>query len=185
MKKEKELIAGILKGEDKVIRHLYDTYFPRIAAFVRKNSGQEDDAMDVFQEALMGIYHLAQKPDFELKSAFYTLLYAMARNYWFNQLKKKKLERVTNPTLDLSTENEGIEAALHTRAKYQLFRSKFQELGEGCQKILELFFAGESMRDIAQKLDISEKYARKRKYLCKEKLVQLVQEDVLFMELKT
>ncbi|MEL6593184.1 MAG: sigma-70 family RNA polymerase sigma factor, partial [Bacteroidota bacterium] len=172
------------EGDATILKELYDDYFPLIRQFVRKNSGSTQEAEDVFQEGVMSLYRLVNQPNFELKSQFYTLLYAICRNWWFKQLRK--LERVTNEQAEVSTgEEHGILEAISLREREKLYQEKFRQLNPDCQKILQMSFEGASIKEIQQKLKLSsEGYTRKRKFVCKKHLFTLVQSDARYQELK-
>jgi hypothetical protein len=81
--------------------------------------------------------------------------------------------------------DDNIEADLEKVDEQNLFWSAFQQLGEECQKLLRLFFDKEKMAKIAEMMGYgSEGYAKKRKFQCKEKLVELIKTDRRFDELK-
>jgi len=178
------LIKGIQEGDSKIIRQVYTDYFNRIQVFIENNSGKENDALDIFQDALMVIYQKSKDPDFKLSSTLYTYLFAICKNLWFKQLKKKSNSERTIPDEKVLIDKERIIEAINERDRYQLYRKKFQKLSADCQQILMLFFEGQSMRKIAELMNISEKYARKRKFNCKEKLIDAVKKDHLYHELK-
>jgi DNA-directed RNA polymerase specialized sigma24 family protein len=49
--------------------------------------------------------------------------------------------------------------------------------------VLNLFFEGLSYEEIAEKMNLkNEIYARRKKYLCKESLLELVKEDPEYQE---
>ena len=67
----------------------------------------------------------------------------------------------------------------------EVFWEAFQKLGADCQKLLRLFFDKEKMEKIAKMMGYgSVSYAKKRKFQCKEKLVDWVKKDHRFNELK-
>ncbi len=166
------------------LRKLYQEFLPRIANFIRKNGGSNDDAKDVFQEALVIIYKKAKAPDFKLTSGFYTLLYGICRNIWGNQLQKKSRSEVTLLDDYKYTLEPGLEPLLEDQEKSRLFWDAFKQLGADCQNILQLFFAKVKMVKIVEQLNLSSvSYAKKRKFQCKEKLIQLVKADARFLEL--
>lgn len=177
-------LLGILEGDSRVLNEFYANYFERIAAFIIKNSGDINDAKDVFQDAIMIIYQKAKKTDFELKSTLSAYFYGVCKNIWLQKLRKQK--RIVPLSIEGNQiENDStIEKDIEERNKQQLFFSKFSLLKEGCQQILKLFFAKKSMKEIAQKLGLgSEGYAKKRKYECQKKLLELVKEDNIYKEL--
>lgn len=186
-----DLLQGIAAGDAKAVHRMYQDYFPRILSYVRKNNGNEDAARDLFQDALMVIYKKAQDPSFRLESALFTYLYAVCRNLWLKKLKRSDKERVTSwdngeyngEAAGITEAFEGDEELMH-EARYQLYRRKFRELGEACQKILSLSLAGKSMEFIVNEMGLSSVgYARKRKFKCKEQLMRRVQDDPAFREL--
>ncbi len=175
---DKEAFIGIQKGDSQVLAKLYKMYYPRIATMVKSNSGSEDDARDLFQDAMMVLFSKSKNPDFELRSALYTFLYSVARNLWLKKLRNIKGQGITirddMELRDDSNENEQQELLLEARR--QLFRKKFRDLGTGCQDILKLSMAGKKIPEIVAKLNLSsELYARQKKFKCKSQLTKLVQ----------
>ena len=67
---------------------------------------------------------------------------------------------------------------------YALFRSKLLQLGADCQKVLQMHFAKKSFKEVAATMKYkSEEFARRKKYLCKNKLTDLIKADVRYREL--
>ncbi len=64
-------------------------------------------------------------------------------------------------------------------------RKHFLRLGSKCQTVLQMFFEGESLRKIAEAMNFTESYAKKRKFVCQQRLIQAISEDPLFKELST
>ena len=50
---DQELIIGIRNGDSRAISKLYKSFFPPIQHMIITNSGSEDEAKDVFQDAVM------------------------------------------------------------------------------------------------------------------------------------
>lgn len=178
-------IQGIVQQQGKLIREIYDQFLPRVQHFILKNSGNEEDAQDVFQEAIMIIYTNAQKKDFALTASFYTYLHAICRNIWLRHLKEKRKLSVTfSANWEYFTEAE-FENTLMEEEQFSLYWKKFRALGQDCQKLLDLFFQGESMQDIMREMGYgSEGYARKRKFQCKERLLEMITTDPEFSSSK-
>ena len=182
---EEEYIQAIIAGDSKGLRNVYESFLPRIRKLITNNGGSEADAQDIFQSAILTIYEKAQKENFRLTSKFYTLLYGICRNLWGNRLQKKSFKEVTLLEDVKYTSEENIEIDIEKTEEQQLFWSSFQKLGEDCQKLLRLFFDKEKMEKIAKMMGYgSISYAKKRKFQCKEKLVDLVKKDIRFKELK-
>jgi DNA-binding NarL/FixJ family response regulator len=65
----------------------------------------------------------------------------------------------------------------------QVFKSHLSSLGEDCQQVLKLFFEGKSLKEIAGQMGFTAAYAKKRKFICQQKLIASIEQDVLFREL--
>ncbi len=178
-------INGIKNSNSKVIRVIYQKYFKAIAHLVETNGGTREDARDVFQEGLILMYQKVQKPDFELKSKFLTYFYAVCRNIWSNKLRKKPKKEVTIDSQMLPIEEEDSLSEIEKNEQYLLYRKKFLELGADCQKVLRLFLKKVSMKEITSQMGYSSiNYTKKRKFMCKEKLMKLIKKDRHYNSLK-
>jgi len=185
MENEKmDYIAGIRNQDSRVIDAIYRKYHPAICKLVEQHHGTRDDAHDVFQEGLMVLFEKCRKEDFTLSSRFLTYFYAVCRNIWFNKLRKKSNLRVTGDESSLLMLKEESIPRLEQDERYFLYRKKFAELGEDCQRVLRLFIRGVSMEKIMEQMGYSSVgYAKKRKFICKEKLKALIEKDPSFREL--
>ena len=183
--KDKDYIDGIKKSDSKVIRSIYENYHKAIVHLVETQHGTKEDAHDVFQEGLVMMFQKVQNPDFQLTSAFLTYFYAVCRNIWSNKLRKKSNKQVTLDHKMLLMVKEDTTPVLEQSERYFLYRKKFLQLGEDCQKLLDLFLQKISMEQIKEQMGYgSVSYTKKRKFLCKEKLVFLIQNDPNFQELR-
>lgn len=183
--KEQYYLNAITSGNRAGLEEIYSQFFPRIAHLITKNGGSTDDAQDIFQDGILLLYEKAKSPDFQLTSNFYTLLHGICRNILGNRLQKKSSQEVTLPDDLKYTTGESIEDDLFTLEENQLFWDSFQKLGQDCQKLLTLFFEKVKMKEITKLMDFgSESYAKKRKFQCKEKLINFIKKDARFRELK-
>ncbi len=181
-----EYIKAIVNGDNPGLQRIYEDFLPRIRYLVTTNGGREADAQDVFQNAIILIYEKAKKPDFKLSSGFYTLLHGICRNLWGNRLQKKSFKEVTIPEQLKYSSEDDVQADIEQLEEQNVFWESFRQLGADCQKLLRLFFDKEKMDKITQLMGFgSVSYTKKRKFQCKEKLVELVKSDARFEELKT
>lgn len=113
----------------------------------------------------------------KLTARFSTYLYAVCRNQRLCQISEKEKEReyLYNYLKDVYYPDPGIQNTKEQQEK--VFRHYFKQLSEVCRKILELYTVKLTVREIADKLGNTEKYVRKRKYECKNRLVKLVMEN--------
>jgi len=180
-----EYVEGIKNGNPQVIRGIYEKYHQAIVHLVETNNGTKDDAQDVFQEGLVLFYQKANQPDFQLTSTFLTYFYAICKYIWYNRLRKKSNHEVTlddKMILMLKEENADL---FEKSERYFLYRKMFLKLGADCQQVLDLFLQKISMEKIMKQMGYgSISYTKKRKFLCKEKLIKLIQNDSKYHELK-
>lgn len=181
---DQKFLQAILAHDAAGLRQIYELFWPRIHALIRKYGGQATDAEDVFQDAIMILYDKGRQPGFQLTSSFYSLLYGICYRLWSNQLKKSSHREVTLPEDATFTQDNNLEVLMEANERHKLFARAMQRLGDECRRLLELFFQGLSMKDIQQAMNFSsEAYAKKRKFHCKEKLVEQVKADPAFAEL--
>ena len=183
---EQLIIKGIQEGNAQVLNKIYKDYHKAILHLVESNKGTVEDARDVFQEAILAIYQKSKDPNFKLNHTFLTYFYAVCRNIWRNKLKKKSFGEVSLSEEMIPMYKEEDLPAIEKNEKYELFQSKFALLGEDCQKLLNLFFSKVKMEKIMKKMGFSSiGYAKKRKFQCKNKLINLIEKDSRYQELNT
>lgn len=173
------ILEGLKTSDSKVLEYVYKKYFPIVRFFVIKNSGTDEDAKDVFQEAIILIYKKLKDESLDLNCAFKTYLYSVCRILWLRQLEKKKVrnEVVTDNQVFVQLD-EDIEELVAEQEQFRIYQKHFQLLHKDCQEILRLFLKKVPLKEIAQKMNIkSDKYLKKRKYACKEALIKRIQND--------
>lgn len=186
MKKYDNIKTLILKGDTDTLTNLYRECFPSIKQFIIKNSGDIEDAEDVFQEALVILYRKIKEDSLVLKCALSTYIYSICRNMWLDRLRRKsRTIGVIDGEQEIVDLGDDIITTIHKNDQYALYQKHFQSIGKGCQKLLTLFFEGKKMQFITQAMGFgSEGYTRKRKFKCKEKLINSIQNDPTYNELK-
>ncbi|MGQ7871256.1 RNA polymerase sigma factor [Sunxiuqinia sp. sy24] len=182
-----ELLHGILRNDNLILQYIYKNFFYKINFFIKKNSGDDEDSNDIFQEAIIIIYRKLKANDLVLDCSFETYIYSVCRFLWLKQLEKRKNEREKiqdNHDFNEDIYDSGFEETAEKNEKYKLYQKHFKNLGKDCQKILQLFFDRVPLKQIAQVMGYqSEKYAKKRKYKCKEYLVKSIKQDIEYKKI--
>jgi RNA polymerase sigma factor (sigma-70 family) len=174
-----DIITGVRNQDDKVLNWLYDNYFQSVRNHVLNNSGSDDDVSDVFQDAIIVLYNQITEDKLRLTSDLKGYFFGIARNVWNSQLRKK--QKTIELEFDLPDEEETEDQSDPTLER--IISRVFQRLKPDQQMVLNLFSEGLSYEDIAVKLNLkNEVYARRKKYLCKEALLELVKEDPEYQE---
>jgi RNA polymerase sigma factor (sigma-70 family) len=179
-----ELLNGILRNDTVVLQFIYKNYYSIINFFVKKNNGDEEDSNDVFQEAIIIIYRKLKANDLLLDCSFDTYLYSISRFIWMRELTKRKIEKENikdNHEYNDDLYDEGLEKVTDLNERYKLYQTHFENLGKDCQKILRLYFDKVPLQNIADIMGFkSEKYAKKRKFSCKEYLIKSIKQDLTY-----
>ena len=177
-------LEGIASGDRDILQRVHANYFERISSFIKSNSGSEEDAKDIFQDAILSIYVKTVKEDLhDLQCSFYTYLFAVCRNLWL-----KKLRKLGRETTSIAPESEDVDSAdilagIEEKERWDLYREKLNALGNECREILRMFFEKISFREIAGQTNTTEAYAKKKKYLCQKKLIELIKADRRYSEI--
>ncbi|WKN41601.1 RNA polymerase sigma factor [Tunicatimonas pelagia] len=168
------------KNLDPVIRHLYHTNFDSVASYIRANSGNDEDAEDFFQEAIVVFINIVRKGNFRGDSSIKTFLYSIARNLWRNELKRQNrvLMRETNYYEQTEKEEQDIQESIGEHEVKDQLLHLLEKLGDNCKKILLLFYYENlPMKEIFQHMGYeTEQVARNMKYRCMNKLKGLLNE---------
>lgn len=168
------IIEGIRQQDDKILNWLYDNYHQTVRHHVLKNSGSEADVSDVFQESIIILYRQISENELKLTSDLKGYFYGIARNIWSAQLRRK----VRNAGIEIDPPDENDNDDGDIPVLERIVTRAFQKLGKDSQTILTLFSEGFSYSEITAKMNLkNETYARRKKYLSKEALMEFVKED--------
>ena len=173
------IINGVRNQDDKILNWLYDNYFQSIKNHVLSNSGSIEDVSDVFQDTIIALYNQITDDKLNLTTDLKGYFFGIARNVWSNQLRKK--QKTIELEIDLPEDEEFEEQG--DPILERIVSRVFQKLKPDQQMVLNLFSDGYSYEEIAVKMNLkNEVYARRKKYLCKEVLLELVKEDHEYQE---
>ncbi|CAM4066067.1 RNA polymerase sigma factor [Flavobacterium weaverense] len=180
-------IEGIANNDSAIIQSIYKKFVPKVISYIRNNSGDEDQAQDVVQEIMILLFNQAKANKLQLSCPFDAYFFLLCKRKWLNELKKASNKGVTindeytsnnEPTEEMVTQTEIFEE------KQELFDLMFQKLGDKCQEVLKLSFTLKSMEEVAEKLQVTYGYVRKKKSLCTGQLTQWIRENSRFKSLK-
>jgi RNA polymerase sigma factor (sigma-70 family) len=172
---ENDILTQIRKEENTAFELLYKFYFPSVLYYVQQNSGNKEDAEDVFQEAIIVLLQKSKEPHFTLTSSIKTYLYAISKNLWLKRLRHYNLSFYANIEVfdecaleELEEIEEGV--SLRDKLTEMIFR-----LSAGCQRILNLsFWFGDSIETIMKKVGYKNKHTvSSQKNKCLEKMREL------------
>jgi len=169
-----QLLAGLASGSETVLTQLYRQYYPMVLHLVLSNSGSEDDAKDIYQEALVVVYEKLTAGTLELHCQLKTYLYSVSRRLWLKQLARRNRDGNSWTGLEL-VDTEAEDAVLidgndqdERDRQFSLMAESLDRLGEPCRTLLEDFYIRHlSMLEIADKFGYTNTdNAKTQKYKC-------------------
>lgn len=174
---DQRFIEGLLKNDYQIIKEIDQKFRRIVIAWIRDNNGSTEDAEDIYTEAILAIFdRLSQNKPLILSRPFSAYLMGIARNKWYEVLRKRKKEAVVRndqvkqymDELDESVEEELIQIEKASERQSQLDRT-FSQLSKLCQKLLNMiFYRGLNTEEIVKALEFSTDnayYVRKKKCL--------------------
>jgi RNA polymerase sigma factor (sigma-70 family) len=176
-----EIVTGLRKRDNRVLQYIYKNSFTPVRQLIISNAGSENDAEDIFQEALIIIFKkIKEEQEFELTAAFTTYIYSISRLLWLKHLRNiKKIEiDPLNRDHEERIEFEEPSPVQDMDLRHAIYQRTLMKIPEDCQKILRLTGQDISSKEIAKQLGFrSENYVRKRRHFCKEYLINQIKED--------
>jgi len=175
------IIEGIKTQDENILSWLYDTYYPAVKNHIIKNSGNPDDVPDIFQDTIIILYKQIRDDKLNLTTDLKGYFFGIARNLWKAQLRKNNRTSVIEPDFDMADETTFED---HDDPMFERIISRsFQKLKPDCQNVLALYSDGLSYEEIAVRMKLKNgDYARRKKYLCKEALLEFVKTDPEYQE---
>ncbi|SHL61816.1 RNA polymerase sigma factor [Flavobacterium chilense] len=180
-------IDGLASNDSAIIQSIYKKFVPKVVLFIMNNSGDRDQAQDVVQEVLILLFNQARANTLQLTCPFDAYFFLLCKRKWLNELKKTSNKGVTIIEDAVSMNESALQLIGQTEEfdeKQQLFDTMFQKLGDKCKELLKLSFEIKSMEEVAEKLNVTYGYVRKKKSLCVGQLTQWIQEAKNFKSLK-
>lgn len=176
---DEEIILGIKNKDEYIIKYIYNSLLPVVKSYVTKNSGDEFNAEDLFQEALIIIFDKARKDVINLTCNFNTYFVAICKKLWLNELRKKSYRFVSHLNdIELYLCDDSYNSTLHESEFRRLFFKHFNRMSIKSQQILVLHFKKTPPARIAIILGYKNKeYAISRKYKCLKSLISSIKSD--------
>jgi RNA polymerase sigma factor (sigma-70 family) len=151
--------------------------------YVLKNNGNHSFVSDVFQESIIVLYKKIRSSELDLDTDLKGYFYGIVRMVWGKMLQHN--QRFSNLETDLTDEasnNYDNTTALMER----IVSRAMEKLNPDCREIITLYLDKVTYDEIARIMGLKdENYARRKKYLCKEALMELVKSDPEYGDINT
>jgi len=174
--KEQELIKGLALDDKTAIEAIYKDNYGLIQTLVINNSGSEDDAKDIFQEALIVLYEKSKSGVFELNCQISTYIYAVSKRLWLKRLQNRSRYDLMENGVEESVFVED-DITLHEKrnSQFGMMEHALAMIGEPCKSLLEAYYIGkQNMQEIADAFGYTNAdNAKNQKYKCLMRLRKL------------
>ncbi len=171
---KKEIIQGIRDSRKDILEPLYRKYYPMIYKMIIANKGNQEDARDIFQDAMTVLYRKSHQSDFQLTSGVGTYLYAVCQRLWLNKLNRQKNREQLEQQVPDQPEEVDLMDEENTHQQH-ILRHLLNKIGKSCRNILmKKYFEQRRDKEIAQELNLSgPSYVKTQRYRCLRQLKNL------------
>lgn len=172
---DEDFCVKIKSNNEEALRRLYSLYFPMILNFIHNNNGTEQEAKDVYQEAVIILYEKLQG-GFTLSCKIKTYLYSVCRRQWLKRLHEKSRYRSGIQDMEEYIEvEEDVARGEEKEEEFLRMGESLGQLGEPCRTILEDYYIKDlSMEEICDKFGYTNAdNAKNQKYKCLQRLKKL------------
>jgi len=187
MAEHKNLFNSLITGDSKGILEIYELVYPSVLKYIRNNSGNQEDAEDIFQKALLHVTTKAKVKNYEPVDNFEWYLYGICKNLWLKELSFRKKWATKAEVKEITDESNAKLMALQIleNDRREVYLRNFNLLSDNCKKVMSLFLKKRKQKEIAEELGYSsETVVRQRVFKCKSKLIKLIKKDVSYEKLK-
>jgi RNA polymerase sigma factor (sigma-70 family) len=163
------LLSQLKKEENAAFDCLYEGCFPLVAKYIKQNTGSEQDAEDIFQEAVIVLLTKIRQPEFLLTASLKTYVFSISKNLWLKKLRDSQRIMVADEyyLADLPTDDN--ETSWQDENKLSGW---LQKITSNCRRILKaIFYLNEPMHSLMTKMGWKNKHtASNQKYKCIEQI---------------
>ncbi|HTD40110.1 MAG TPA: sigma-70 family RNA polymerase sigma factor [Mucilaginibacter sp.] len=171
---ESQIIDELKKGNENYLKYLY-SFLPDVRRFTRQNNGDEEDAKDLLQDAIITFYDNLRSGKY-LQSNLKGYLLTICRNKWLDKLDK--LKRQANKIKDIisgqeeAEEDRQFEFRIHRTSLSEYLQEGLNKLGEPCKTLIEAtVYLKLRMEQVAQDYGYADAHsARQQKLRCLKRL---------------
>ena len=173
---EKLLLKGLALNDRLVVEAIYRDNYPMIQSFIINNSGNSDEARDIFQEAMIVVYEKAVSGTFELNCQLKTYIYSVCRRLWLKRLQQlQRYGSLIENAEDSVAVEEDLELHEKHNADFILMETAMNKIGEPCKSLLDAYYLQKkNMQEIAADFGYTNAdNAKTQKYKCLVRLKKL------------
>ena len=181
---ENEIMLGIKEDRREVYEYLYLKLTPVIYSDIRYSSGTREDAEDHFQDTLLVAIANVKAGKYK-PGNFEGYCRMISKNLWLKKLrdsgKANSVEFQEHHDSPDQMSAEFVEDLIKYEKTIDLVIVKLNEMDEACRNILTLFYYKKTgLDEIAKQSGWEYSYAKKKIFLCRQRLKEMLQKDKRF-----
>ena len=160
------------------LKYLYQENFGKVKQYVINNQGAAQDAEDIFQEGVSVFYLAVLNNSFQEASSIGTYLYAICKNKWLKQLRRRKVSLVHDHNDEIEMQETHV-----TYDRHQLM-TLLANLDTTCKEFLvDFYYLKMSMSELKDKFQLkTAQLAKNKKSKCMKKLISFVKEKRMTLD---
>jgi RNA polymerase sigma factor (sigma-70 family) len=179
MNNEQKIIEQLKVRDHKVLSMVYEQNRPGFILFAKKYQINDDDIVDIYQEAIIALCENASKGLLDhLKASLTTYLFGIGKFLIFKLIKKNKQMTITDQDIiepiyyDTFDEDQ-------SSMQVNALQNALKKIGPQCQQVLKMFYFEEKKLDeIMIALNYSNKDVLKsQKSRCIKQLKEMIKND--------
>ncbi len=169
------ILETLRTDKDNSFKLIYEKYYGLIEYHVLRNSGDSDDAKDLFQDVMIVLVEKLERDDFVLSAKLKTYIMAIAKNLWLKKLSTSGKKE----TWDYRHEKDLFQEMQLSIEKETTYAEKLQHLftkmTSHCHKLLDdIYYKMKSILEIQKEYGYSTKHnAQNQKHKCVQQLREL------------
>lgn len=178
---EAELYRGFTANQSSALELIYQDCFPSVLRFVTTNSGEHDDAKDIFQEAVLAAWLNAKDGKYDPKAGqgIGGYIFQIAKFKWLDKLKSKQHRSTMRMVKSSFSEIEDTNDYDLQEERLARLKTLYSKLDEKCRSILQAYyFEKNNLTEIGESLNHDAVTIKTMKYRCMQKLRSLYTDKV-------
>lgn len=173
------LKRGLHEDRENAIRLIYRENFPKALSFIKRNSGSDEYAKDIFQDAMLLFYKKIKNDEFKGNASPHTFLFGIVKNLWMQSLDKQKRYQNIKKDLDHEVYENPVEPIDKLFSNESIVGHLMSKMNEGCKELLTAYYyQNTSIEKIKIEKELgSEQAVRTKIYRCMQKLRAICTEN--------
>lgn len=165
-------------NQEQAYRLLIKTYQKEIIRLVKSKGGTKEEGEDIAQDIFVVFMMEYKKGKIDFSSSLKNWLLVIARNHWYNQLKRLNRTELIEALPDVEFDHS-VSSILEHKEHERLIKDLFAKIGGTCQEILLLsVFEDKNQDEIALQLGLQNSQTVKSyKSRCKKKLLDIINKN--------